>query len=371
MTMQVFRIQDLCQVVRGKYPALKTEPGEYPMVVTAAKRRTASSYQLDAAAVCIPLISSTGHGHASMHRVHYQDGKFALANLLVALIPKDKHLCDAKYLYYLLNARKKDYFVPLMSGTANVSLREKDIADVTIALPSLAEQQQITREIDSYVARIEEAGLLHQAIEREARAMTASALHRMVSNVPSRTMREVAPIVRRPVDIDSSFEYLELGIRSFGNGTFHKPGLMGSVVGSKRLFRIEPGDLIFSNVFAWEGAVAVAGADDAGRYGSHRFITCVPQPALVRAEFLKAYFLTSRGLEILGKASPGGAGRNRTLGVEALQEIQVPVPEIGNQDWFVQLQAGMDELVGLQRRSCQELQGLLTVFLNKILPGMS
>jgi hypothetical protein len=59
-------------------------------------------------------------------------------------------------------------------------------------------------------------------------------------------------------------EYPELGIRSFGKGTFHKP-LDYLSVGTKRLFRIEPGDLVFSNVFAWEGAIAVAQKDDEGR----------------------------------------------------------------------------------------------------------
>lgn len=53
-------------------------------------------------------------------------------------------------------------------------------------------------------------------------------------------------------------EVSELGIRLFVKGTLHKPPLSGAEVGSKRLFSIEPGDLMFSNVFAREGAVAVA-----------------------------------------------------------------------------------------------------------------
>ena len=65
-------------------------------------RRSAESYQIDGAAVCVPLISSTGHGDAALHRVHYEEGKFAVANLLVALIPKDPTHCDAKYLYHKL-----------------------------------------------------------------------------------------------------------------------------------------------------------------------------------------------------------------------------------------------------------------------------
>ena len=45
---------------------------------------------------------------------------------------------------------------------------------------------------------------------------------------------------------------------------------------TKRVFRIEPGDLVISNVFAWEGAIAVASDDEAGTIGSHRFMTFVP-----------------------------------------------------------------------------------------------
>jgi hypothetical protein len=39
--------------------------------------------------------------------------------------------------------------------------------------------------------------------------------------------------------------YPELGIRSFFKGTFHKPHLSALEIGSKRVFWIEPGDLLF------------------------------------------------------------------------------------------------------------------------------
>ncbi len=146
---------------------------------------------------------------------------------------------------------------------------------------------------------------------------------------PMTAMADFAPIVRRPVDIRPDHLYPELGIRSFGKGTFHKPPLTGADAGTKRLFKIEPGDLVLSNVFAWEGAIAVASSDDAGRYGSHRFITCVVDSARACAEYLKFYLTASEdGKEQIRRASPGGAGRNRTLGVEKLGEIKIPLPPV-------------------------------------------
>jgi type I restriction enzyme S subunit len=137
---------------------------------------------------------------------------------------------------------------------------------------------------------------------------------------------EVAELVRRPVEVDIDGLYPELGVRSFGRGTFHKPPLTGADAGSKRLFLIETGDLVFNIVFAWEGAVAVAGPNDNGRFGSHRFLTFVPNPKRADAGFIKAWFSTPAGLEVLGRASPGGAGRNRTLGIEAASRMPVPMP---------------------------------------------
>jgi hypothetical protein len=63
-----------------------------------------------------------------------------------------------------------------MLGTANVSLKEQDIAGVEIPLPSLAEQIRIVERIEELVAQIDEARTLrHQAAE-EADALVLSAL---------------------------------------------------------------------------------------------------------------------------------------------------------------------------------------------------
>ena len=61
-------------------------------MVTAEKRITHNEYQFDGKAVIIPLVSSTGHGHASLKRVHYQEGKFAIGSILAAVVVKDEEV---------------------------------------------------------------------------------------------------------------------------------------------------------------------------------------------------------------------------------------------------------------------------------------
>ena len=182
-------------------------------------------------------------------------------------------------------------------------------------------------------------------------------------------MDEIAPLVRRVVEIDLEGNYPELGIRSFGKGTFHKPSLNGIEVGTKRLFTIEKDDLLFNIVFAWEGAVAVAKPEDHGRVGSHRFLTCVPDPARATATFLRYFFLTPEGILKLGEASPGGAGRNRTLGLKALEAITVPVPSLDNQQWFDRLQTKAAAVRAAHFAAEQEAQKLLPALLDRAFSG--
>lgn len=362
--MKSHMLGELCEFVRGTSPTLKTQPGRFPLVVTAAYRRSADTWQVEGPAVCIPLISSTGHGDAAMHRIHYQEGKFALANLLVALLPRDPAICDAKYLQLYLTAQKDRLLVPLMLGTANVSLKEKDIARVKIPLPPVEQQRRVVARIEGVAEQVREtlAGRCDQEIS--TRRLLSSVFWNLASAAPRLPMSEVAPITRRQVEVVPEGSYPEVGIRSFGRGTFLKAPLSGLEVATKRIFRIEEGDLLFSNVFAWEGAIAIARAADHGRFASHRFMTCPPVPTLAVAEFLRFYFLTDEGLDVIRAASPGGAGRNRTLGVEALQKIEVPVPPMAEQEWFSDLCTQCASLFNLLVETAEDLNALVPATVN-------
>lgn len=153
-------LKDVCNYEKGKFPTQATPEGVFPFVVTAKDRKTADGYQFDTKAVCVPLISATGHGHASMSRVHYQEGKFALANLLFALIPKDENELNAKYLYHVLTPKLTEVFVPLMTGTANVSMKMEDAVNVKIPLPPIEKQLEIIAKIEKLQAVVKGAEMV-------------------------------------------------------------------------------------------------------------------------------------------------------------------------------------------------------------------
>lgn len=255
-------------------------------------------------------------------------------------------------------------------STNRVRMKEDKFLRMMVPLPSLDEQRLIVEKLDRVAALVDARRNAIEAAERETQALLLKAFQRAIDGAPLRPMAEVAPLVRRPVEIDLDAAYPELGVRSFGRGTFHKPELPGVEVGNKKLFRICSGDLVFNIVFAWEGAVAVAQPEDDGRVGSHRFLTCVPAPETATVEFLRFYFSTPEGLQKLGEASPGGAGRNRTLGLKKLESLQVPVPPIGRQHWFDRLQMKAHEARTIRANTAQDVESLIPAMLHEIFNGI-
>jgi type I restriction enzyme, S subunit len=148
---------------------------------------------------------------------------------------------------------------------------------------------------------------------------------------PTVKLGQILQLQRRWVKLSPLEEYTEIGVRSYGRGIFHKQPVLGASLGSKRVLQIYPGDLVFMNVFAWEGAVAVAGPKEEGTIGSHRFATYTPISGSCDPGFLQLYFQTSEGRELLGRVSPGSAGRNRTMNLAMFSAQEAPCPPLQEQ----------------------------------------
>lgn len=365
-----YKIADLCELKKGTSPTMKTVPGEYPLVVTAEFRRSSESYQFDTEAICVPLISSTGHGNAALHRVHYQSGKFALANLLVALIPRDRSVCLPKYLYYLLQTKKDQLLVPLMKGTANVSMKMQDVASVEVQIPPLNKQKEVVEKIDLLFSKLVMVNELYSSIENDTQSLLHCVFQKTIEGADLRPMAEIAPIIKRPVSIDIDSEYAEYGVRSFHKGIFDKCNSLGFDIAHKKMFYVETGDLVFSNIMAWEGAIGVAQVEDHQKIGVHRFITCTPIESVSVASFINFYFQTPLGFEKIVGASPATVARNRTLNTKKLESIEVPMPSYEKQLQFHELQKKVAIIQNAQAENQVKLDALLPSILDKAFKRM-
>lgn len=174
---------------------------------------------------------------------------------------------------------------------------------------------------------------------------------------------DVLSLQRRSVDIEPLTEYSLIGVYSFGKGIFHREPRRGSELGDYRFFSIAPGDLVLSNIQAWEGAIACAQERDAGTIGTHRFLTYVSRDGQVDTAWAKWFFLSEPGMELIRKAAPGTTIRNRTLAIDRFEALEIPLPPIDEQRQVASQLDRLSEVVQLaseRRRHGETLFRALT-----------
>lgn len=281
----------------------------------------------------------------------------------------DSQRCDRRFLvWYFKTKRGVEQLGRISPGSAgrNKVLAIGRLSELRVPLPPLAEQQRLVAHLDAIESRLTRAQKLREEQEQQLQAALRSAFHQLEAHAKWVAMGEVAPVHRRPTEIELDGEYPELGARSFGKGIFHKPTLSGESLTWQKLFQVHAGDIVISNIKAWEGAIAVAGEADHERYGSHRYLTCVADSKRALPDFICFYLLSQSGLEQVGLASPGSADRNRTLAVDRLEKIKVPIVPLATQTEFQKLLDLKTKLREEAAQSKQRTAALLPSLLDRI-----
>lgn len=142
---------------------------------------------------------------------------------------------------------------------------------------------------------------------------------------------DVLKLERRPIEPEPTKEYVSIGVRSFGKGIFHYEPVQGDRLGKLRYFEVVPDRLVVSNIKGWEGAVALSTDADAGCIASNRFLSYVPIDNQIDVRWARWYFLSDAGNELLQRASPGSADRNRTLAIGRFSALEIPLPPLVEQ----------------------------------------
>lgn len=175
--------------------------------------------------------------------------------------------------------------------------------------------------------------------------------------------------VKKKVDVKKTENYTQIGIRSHGKGIFYKEAVTGKELGNKSVFWVAPNCFVVNIVFAWEMAVAKTTQNDVGLIASHRFPMYKPKPELLDLDFLLYYFKMPLGKYLLGLASPGGAGRNKTLGQKEFAELEICIPPVNEQKEIVSILKTWDKAIDLKEKLIEEKKLQKTGVLRQLLSG--
>lgn len=219
------------------------------------------------------------------------------------------------------------------------------VGSIPMPLPPPAEQSTIAAALDRETIRIDALiAKKTRFIELLKEKIVALASQPADSpNLKWVRLSHVCEVISRPVLQKAGSSYTKLGLFNRGRGIFKRDETDTEDMGDSEFFWVQPGDLVISGQFAWEGAVALANENHAGCVVSHRFPVIRGRKNGVLTEYLLAYFWTIHGDFVLNDCSRGSAGRNRPLNMNLLLGWKIPVPSM-------QIQREVARLVQLERQ---------------------
>lgn len=296
----------------------------------------------------------------------------ALNQAILAIFPNEKKLLK-RYLFFYLGFNKDNILKEFTQG-GQPNLSAGLVKGLKFPLPPLPEQTRIAEVLSAWdkaiinvQAAIEQVELRNKWLMQELLSGKRRLKGFGDNKWKIKLLKEILIPVRKSLIPQKNELYQQIGIRSHTKGIFYKDKVSGATLGDKRVFWIEPSCFIVNIVFAWEHAIAKTTENEIGMIASHRFPMFKTKDKVLDLDYLLYLFKSPHGKYLLGLASPGGAGRNKTLGQSEFMKLQILVPSLGEQMAIAKVLEVADKEIQLLKNKLEKLKeqkkGLMQVLL--------
>ncbi len=358
------KLKEVCFLIKGTHSSTKTVAGDYPLIVTAKEYLSSCDYQIEGEAVCVPLISSTGHGKASIKRIHYVLGKFAVANLLAALRSKDDDVLDSKFLYFILDTQKEK-MANLMKGAANVSMKIEDLAEFQIPLPPITVQKEIVAEIEGY-----------QKVINGARAVIDNYRPHIPIH-PNWPIVELGKIIEGkpkngysgcPVDYPTKLKVLSLSATTSGIMDLSKFKFLDEDISIDSPCRCRYGDIYLQrgNTKELVGTAALFDVDEENYIYPDLMIRVRADKTKILNHYLLNVLQSASVREYVTRNAVGAAGTMPKINQTIVESIPIPLPPLETQKAIVTEIEAEQTLVNANRELITRFEKKIQTTLNRI-----
>ncbi|MDB5277951.1 MAG: hypothetical protein JWR61_2906 [Ferruginibacter sp.] len=232
---------------------------------------------------------------------------------------------------------------------------------LTIPCPPFKEQELIAKALNTWDIAINLCKTILAELQRRKEWLLFELLFNnqkyfKSNEIKSLPVSKLLRRIKRPLTPNPLELYTQIGIRSHTKGIFYKEAVTGASLGNKSVFYIEPDCFILNIVFAWEHAIAKTSVREVGMIASHRFPMYKAIEGELDLNYLLHFFKSKKGKDLLRLASPGGAGRNKTLGQSEFLKLQIRVPGIDEQKKIAACLDKVDEEILLYEKKFSELK---------------
>ena len=158
------------------------------------------------------------------------------------------------------------------------------------------------------------------------------------------TLDEVMALDIDAVEVEPDTSYEIVGVLNRGRGLLYRGPITGTETAYKTLNRIAPGQVVYSRLKAFEGAITVAHASIGDAYASQEFPTFTCGAQLIPRYF--ALLTTTPQLwDVLQNLSTGMGGRRERVKPKDFLTIRMSLPPLAEQQRIVHVMAAVDAQV--------------------------
>jgi restriction endonuclease S subunit len=188
-------------------------------------------------------------------------------------------------------------------------------------------------------------------------------LSEVLPNWPTVRLGEVLRLDLNRVPVDASVSYPMVGVLSFGRGLFEREPIENGKTSYRVFYRLNAEHVVMSQLFGWEGALALSENKYAGRFLSPQFPTFLCNNELLDRNFLGWLMKRPTFWQDLGSRASGMGDRRRTLTPDALFKCEIPLPPLAEQRRIVarieQLAGQIAEARSLRQQAAEEADAVM------------
>ena len=164
------------------------------------------------------------------------------------------------------------------------------------------------------------------------------------------------------VPVDPATSYAMVGVLSFGRGLFEREPIENGNTSYRVFYRLKADHVVMSQLFGWEGALALSDKTFEGRFVSPQFPTFLCDRDKLDRRFLGWLMRRPALWEELGSRASGMGDRRRTLTPDSLFHCEIPLPPLPEQRRVVErideLDAQIQEARTLRHQAADEAEAL-------------
>lgn len=161
-------------------------------------------------------------------------------------------------------------------------------------------------------------------------------------------LEEVLSLDLDRFSIDSAATYPMVGVLSFAKGLFDRKPIQNGATSYKFFYRLKSDHIVMSQLFGWEGALALSSTAFAGKFLSPQFPTFLCDGERLERSFLGWLMRRPSFWKELSSRTTGMGDRRRTLNPQALLACEIPLPPLKEQQRIV---ARIEHLAGEIRQA--------------------